>query len=196
MRALFIAAAILSAPSLGHANERPSFVPAPTANEQRLDGPALAALLVEGATECGEYDAESHTCDSMSIYTRKNGDILMMGLALMSAEPEIGIAIEGPVHVKGDSVCADMATADIRVIARGVSSEVTSPIEQEVRREMRKMGQVCSTYTREGEDFLVRAWKQDGEELDPADRVTSRFFQLGANVPKLRVMESNEEEDA
>lgn len=186
MRTLLFIAAIFSATGNALADERPSFVPPPAADEQRLDDRSLRALFVDGATECTKYDAKTHTCNTLSIYAQRNGQIMSINVAVMFADPKVELAMEYPLDIEGDTVCGDMREAEVRVISSDLPSEVTLPMQTELRREVVSWGKVCSIYVRAGEAYITRSWKQNGERVLPGEVTLTRFFPQGVTPPTLR----------
>lgn len=189
MRAPRIAAifgVLLALPAPARAEDRPSFVPAPATGEQRLSGDQLRALLADGAYECENHDARTNSCEGISAYSVRDNTLIASTVGVVLADPLVRIIVEGPAHLRGDSVCFVATELDIRVVGTALPQDQLQALVQATKTELGKMQQACQVYVRLGDMYATRAWTANGAELDPGLPSTSRFFGPNDPAPSLR----------
>ena len=177
-------------------DQRPAFVPAPLAGEQRLTGPELRTLLLSGQMECTDHRADDNSCSSIGSYApTETAAIASGGTLLFSEAPRFEVAAWGLVHIRGDAVCIDWDSAKIRVLPNDDidAARADEMSDQLIEAIMSEAKPTCSVYIREGDRLRERAFEEiaggEGKEIDGHKRSYSRFFTSADPKPRLRAVE-------
>lgn len=198
--ALALVWAVLNGAAL--ADERPAFVPPPAADEARLTGPELAALLTDGVIECGSHRLEDDTCEEVNIYSVSKGRLRIVGMAVISDAPRIELAGLASLFIQGDAVCLNLSDFEFRFlhtidVPKDRADAMSKELAEQVHEEMKPN---CAVYARQGDRLRARAFEEIrpgvGKEIDPFVTDFSLFLPKGSPLPTLRTMRPDDEQES